>query len=209
MKKEIKFFVNEIFQSIQGEGLLLGTGMNFIRFTKCNKSCKWCDTNFKKGKEMNIKEILKRLDRRFRWVSLTGGEPMLEKNLSKLIKRLRKQKYKIFLETNATLFDEKIFSICDFISIGLKAPSSGNSYYNEKVFSYAIKHPKKTQIKVVIHSKEDISFFRKIYKSNEKYKNWILQPEWSVMKKLDYNAIIREFPKVRIIPQTHKILKVK
>lgn len=207
-KKQMKFFINSIFQSIQGEGLFIGTPMNFIRFTKCDKSCNWCDTDFKEGKEMTMNEILEKLNSKFQWVSLTGGEPMLEDNLFTLIKKLKEKKYNVFLETNGTLFDEKVFSESDFVSIGLKVPSSGNSFFDKEVFSYAIKNPEKTQLKVVIQNDADISFFRGIYKKNKSYGNWILQPEWSAIGKLAYIEIMEKFPKVRIIPQVHKILKL-
>ncbi len=100
----MKFRINEIFQSIQGEGLLVGVAMNFIRFTKCNLECKWCDTDFREGKEMVVGEILGKLNSNFEWVSLTGGEPLMEKNLSSLIGKLKEKKYTIFLETNGTIF---------------------------------------------------------------------------------------------------------
>jgi 7-carboxy-7-deazaguanine synthase len=205
----MKFKVNEIFSSIQGEGIFVGSPMNFIRFTRCNLNCEYCDTNFKEGNGMGVGEILERLNKRVKWVSLTGGEPMMEENLISLVKKLKEENYKIFLETNGTFFDEKIFSNSDFISIDLKTPSSGNSYFEKEVFSYALEHPKRTQLKVVIQKEKDLKFFEKLYEGNEDYKNWILQPEWSFRKKLNYKEIIYEFPKVRIIPQVHKILKVR
>lgn len=170
-----------------------------------------CDTNFKEGKEMTIEEILKKLNSNIEWVSLTGGEPMLEKNLIFLIKKLKEKEYKIFLETNGTKFDENVFFESDFISIDLKTPSSGNSFFEKRVFSYALKNQRKTQLKLVIQNENDIKFFKKFYEKNkkEKYKNWILQPEWSSRKKLKYNEIINSFPRVRIIPQVHKILNIK
>jgi 7-carboxy-7-deazaguanine synthase len=205
----MKFRIKEIFSSIQGEGLLVGTPMNFIRFTRCNLSCKWCDTDFEGGKEMHEGEILKGLNSRVRWVSLTGGEPMMEKHLLSLIKKLKSGGYRIFLETNGTKFDEKIFHNVDFISIDLKAPSSGNSLFGGKVLGYALKHPKKTQLKVVVQRGEDEKFFESIYKGKERYDNWILQPEWSSRRKVEYGKMIKRFPKVKIIPQVHKILDLR
>jgi len=204
----MKFKVNEIFDSIQGEGMFAGKPMNFIRFCSCNLKCKWCDTDFKKGRDMEIDEILYRLNRKWVWVSLTGGEPMLEGNLDKLMDELHDNYFKILLETNATIFNEKIFEKSDFISADIKPPSSGNVGWDLKVTDYCIKNPERSQLKVVIQNDEDLEFFQGIYR--EDYPNWILQPEWSVMRKLDYGKILNSIlENVRIIPQLHKVMKVK
>lgn len=166
-----------------------------------------CDTNFREGVEMRIEEILEELNERLEWISLTGGEPLLEKNLSFLIQRLKEKNFKILLETNGTKFDKNIFNECDFISVDLKPPSSRNEGYNEDVFSYCLKNPEKTQMKIVIQNEEDLNFFKRIYSVG--YENWILQPEWSVTKELNYEKIIDLFPKVRIIPQIHKLMGVR
>jgi organic radical activating enzyme len=64
---------------------------------------------------------------------------------------------------------------------------------------------------VVVAGKEDIIYFGKIYASEscKKYPNWVLQPESSALRDLDYGTIMNKFPKVRIIPQMHKFLGVR
>ncbi|MDI6810953.1 MAG: 7-carboxy-7-deazaguanine synthase QueE [archaeon] len=204
----MNFKINEIFDSIQGEGLFVGVPMNFIRFTECNLQCRWCDTDFENGEILELNEILSRLNKKWKWVSLTGGEPMLEENLLGLIKELHEKEFKVLLETNGTIFDEEIFEECNFISVDIKPPSSGNPIYDKKVIDYLFKNPGKSQLKVVIQDNQDLEFFKGIY--NEKYENWILQPEFSSMDKLDYEKILKVIGKnVRIIPQIHKILKVR
>lgn len=206
----IKFKINEIFCSIQGEGIMAGIPMNFIRFTKCNLNCRWCDTEFAKGVYMSIDDIERKLNKKINWVSLTGGEPMLEDDLIFLIGKLKDKDFKILLETNGTIFDKKIFKECSFISLDLKPPSSGNCRYNEKAFAYCIKTPKKSQIKVVIQDDNDLKFFKNIFNKSKEYPNWILQPEWSARDKLDYSKIINMFGNnIRVIPQMHKILEVE
>lgn len=205
----MKFRINEIFYSVQGEGILVGMPMNFIRFTQCNLECSYCDTDFREGEEMAEEEILQKLNSNIEWVSLTGGEPMMEENLLPLMKKLKEQGYKIYLETNGTKFDEEIFSGADFISIDVKGPSSGNSIFKPEVVNYALTHSRKTQLKVVVQGKEDEEFFEGIYKGREDYKNWVLQPEWSSRKKLNYERMMEKFPQVRIIPQVHKILNLR
>ncbi|MEA3254753.1 MAG: 7-carboxy-7-deazaguanine synthase QueE [Candidatus Altiarchaeota archaeon] len=199
--------VNEVYASIQGEGILLGTPMNFIRFCRCNLSCSWCDTDFEEGVEMDVEEILKELDEKVGWVSLTGGEPMLEEDLVYLIKRLREENFKILLETNGTLFNEEVFMLCDFLSMDLKGPSSGNEGFSEEAFAYCLSNPVKSQLKVVIQDDDDLIFFNRVY--SEEYNNWVLQPEWKSMKELDYKRIMEEFPRVRVIPQIHRLMGVR
>jgi len=204
----MKFKVNEIFDSIQGEGLMVGTPMNFIRFCSCNLSCNWCDTEFENGEEIEADDVLKKLNKRRKWVSLTGGEPMLEENLKVLIDRLHENQFKILLETNATIFNEKIFEKSDFVSADIKPPSSGNVGWDSRVMDYCIKNPGRSQLKVVIQNDEDLEFFREIYR--EDYPNWILQPEWSVMRELNYGKILNSIQEnVRIIPQVHRVMKVR
>lgn len=206
----IKFKINEIFCSIQGEGILVGIPMNFIRFTRCNRKCEWCDTDFSDGIDMTIGEIEKKLDKKIKWVSLTGGEPMLERDLLILIKKFKEKNFKILLETNGTLFERKIFEACDFISLDIKAPSSGNCRYNKDALQYCLRNSKKSQLKIVIQDDNDIKFFKNIFKKNKRYPNWIIQPEWSAREKLQYSKIIKFFDNnIRIIPQVHRILGVR
>lgn len=204
----MKIKINEIFQGIQGEGLFVGMPMNFIRFTKCNLNCRWCDTDFINGREMTVKEIIEKLNKKWGWVELTGGEPMLEENLLDLIEELHRKRFKVLLETNSTIFDSTVLEDCDFISADIKPPSSGNPVFDKDVIDYCFINQKKSQLKIVIQDYRDVEFFKKIY--NSEYGNWILQPEWSSMKKLDYEKILKEIDKgVRIIPQIHKILEVR
>ena len=207
----MKYAVNEIFSSIQGEGLLIGQPMNFIRFTRCNLKCSWCDTKFKGGKELTEKEIAKKLDKKIRWVSLTGGEPMLEENLLGLISFLKKEGYATYLETNGSLFDKKIFDACDYISMDVKLPSSGNPVISKQALDYCLTHQKKSQVKAVIKDAGDIEFFRILHRKykSKKFPNWVIQPETGSLKKIKFSALIKEFPDARIIPQTHKFLKVR
>jgi 7-carboxy-7-deazaguanine synthase len=207
--KDHTYKVNEVFASIQGEGIFIGLPMNFVRFCSCNLSCKWCDTAYSKGSELSSADVLKKLDKKIKWVSLTGGEPMMEKNLSAIVSELKTNGFSVMLETNGSMFDEKIFSSCDYISLDLKAPSSGNSVHSEDAFRYCLSHPKKSQIKVVVQDETDMRFFAGMHSQGKDYPNWIIQPEWSRINALDYSRIISKFPRARVIPQMHKLLKVR
>ena len=85
--------VNEIFGSIDGEGLRTGELATFIRLAGCNLRCSYCDTDYalkaNQGTEMSIDEIIAKVkDIGYRNITLTGGEPLIHKNVEKLIDEL-------------------------------------------------------------------------------------------------------------------------
>lgn len=93
--------VSEIYQSIQGEGSLVGTYCNFIRFNGCNLVCEYCDT---KGKVLYTKKTLEKIIEQLTPglpVILTGGEPMLFVD-KELAYALQAAGHKIIIQTNGT-----------------------------------------------------------------------------------------------------------
>ena len=81
--------VNEIFLSIQGEGLSSGFPTIFVRFTGCNLRCSYCDTtySYNDGVEMPPEDIFEEIKKlHYNRVCLTGGEPLLQKDLEEAFK---------------------------------------------------------------------------------------------------------------------------
>ncbi|HLS27963.1 MAG TPA: 7-carboxy-7-deazaguanine synthase QueE [Opitutales bacterium] len=120
-------FITEIFQSIQGEGMLTGVPSIFVRTGGCNLRCNWCDTPYAswspEGSEMTLDEIeakVKSLPGRH--VVLTGGEPMIARNIRDLAVRFRKSGYHITIETAGTIGPDEID--CDLASISPKLSNS-------------------------------------------------------------------------------------
>ncbi len=106
-----RYVVNEIFYSLQGEGVRAGTPNLFLRFARCNLACKVethgfdCDTEFESGRPMTIPEIreeLTVLSADCRWVVLTGGEPALQVD-RELIDALHDAGYQLAVETNGSV----------------------------------------------------------------------------------------------------------
>jgi 7-carboxy-7-deazaguanine synthase len=105
------YVVNEIFYSLQGEGIRAGTAALFLRFTGCNQTCGKethgfdCDTEFASGRRMTIEEIIAEFRQAgpgCEWVILTGGEPALQVD-PELIDALHAAGYKLAIETNGSV----------------------------------------------------------------------------------------------------------
>ncbi len=103
MEKKIKYKINEIFYSIQGEGFHTGLASIFIRFSGCNLSCEFCDTWHLDYSEMELEEILSAISvYPGNNVLLTGGEPTFQENFEALVSGLKNKGYRIAMETNGT-----------------------------------------------------------------------------------------------------------
>ena len=132
--------VVEIFKTIQGEGMLVGTVSVIIRLWGCNLKCKWCDEKISlkpgSGREISIDDLLKRIAiYGCKNVIITGGEPLIHSEIEKLTSSLKKDSYHITVETNATI---KKNIICNLLSMSPKLRHSipdkikDPEKYNEK-----------------------------------------------------------------------------
>jgi 7-carboxy-7-deazaguanine synthase len=120
-------YISEIFHSLQGEGELTGVPSVFVRTSGCNLRCNWCDTMYAswdpEGAEMSVAEIVRQVESfPSRHVVLTGGEPMIAKDLCPLAQALRETGRHITIETAATVPPEGI--ACDLASLSPKLKNS-------------------------------------------------------------------------------------
>ena len=130
-----KIPVMEIFgPTIQGEGMVIGQKTMFVRTAGCDYSCDWCDSSFTwdgSGKhlvqQMNAEEVLEELKAvggdRFSFVTISGGNPALLKNLTHLIQLLKSNHIKIGLETQGSKWQDWFLEIDD-LTLSPKPPSS-------------------------------------------------------------------------------------
>src|SRR4051812_32302870 len=104
-----QMLISEIFYSLQGEGGLAGVPSVFVRTSGCNLRCAWCDTPYAswnpEGEQMRIEKIVARVQMHAaaRHVVLTGGEPMIAKEIHELARALKALGYHITIETAATV----------------------------------------------------------------------------------------------------------
>jgi len=133
--------INEIFYSIQGEGLLAGVPSVFIRLAGCPLRCTWCDTQYaldpKAGEDLSLSEMLDRIESVFthlsheprvtsherRFIVITGGEPMINPQLPELAATLKQKAKHVTIETAGFKFIPDI--ACDLMSISPKLSNSG------------------------------------------------------------------------------------
>jgi len=120
-------FISETFYSLQGEGELTGVPSVFIRTSGCNLRCNWCDTPYAswnpEGTERSVDELVAEVRRHpARHVVLTGGEPMIAKNIRDLAASLRAAGQHITIETAATVAPDGI--ACDLASLSPKLRNS-------------------------------------------------------------------------------------
>lgn len=122
--------VNEIFKSIDGEGLRTGELTTFIRLAGCNLRCSYCDTCYalknSNGIEMSVDEIVKRAKKYdYRNITLTGGEPLIHKDVDSLISKLCENGFYVNIETNGSVpIDKYISNKNILITMDYKLPSS-------------------------------------------------------------------------------------
>lgn len=94
--------INEIFYSIQGESTFAGQPCVFVRLTACDLRCSWCDTTyaFHEGQRMTVDDVLAEVDKfACPMVEVTGGEPLLQKDVYPLMERLVASDKTVLLET--------------------------------------------------------------------------------------------------------------
>jgi 7-carboxy-7-deazaguanine synthase len=154
--------VNEIFHSIQGESTHTGRPCVFVRLTACDLRCSWCDTPyaFHEGEKMSVEEVVERVAAyRCPVVEITGGEPLLQRDVYPLMHRLLERGHIVMLETGGhrSIADvpQDVVKIVD-----VKCPASGeadkNHWRNLDLLS------PRDEVKFVIQDRADYEFARDV-----------------------------------------------
>jgi 7-carboxy-7-deazaguanine synthase len=201
--------INEIFYSIQGESSYAGFPTVFVRTTGCNLRCGYCDTKYSyyEGKKMSQEEILDEVKKhRAKFVCVTGGEPLLQKEVLPLMKELCDQGFNVSLETSGSIdcagVDPRVRKIID-----VKTPGSGegNSFLpvNLKFIDSS------TEFKFVICSEEDFLWAEEFSRENNLFENTnvFYSPSFGeISEKWLAKKILSESSKARLQLQLHKYI---
>lgn len=208
------YLVNEIFYSIQGEGIRAGTANIFVRFSGCNLKCRKeeaedspggfdCDTEFTSGRKMTVDEILEEADIQIGksilleksqpvWFILTGGEPGLQID-ENFISACKARMVNLAIETNGSV---SIPAGIDWITV------------SPKVAEHAIVQKLANEVKYVRNYGQGIP--KTVVQAN----HYLISPGFDGSE-LDPRTLawciklVKQNPKWRLSVQQHKAWKVR
>ncbi|HHH89253.1 MAG TPA: 7-carboxy-7-deazaguanine synthase QueE [Aliiroseovarius sp.] len=152
--------ITEIFYSLQGEARTAGWPTVFIRLTGCPLRCHYCDTRyaFQGGEWMRFDEILERVAAfACQRVTVTGGEPLAQRNCTELLRQLCDAGYAVSLETAGALDIAEVDPRVDIV-MDLKTPSSGEESRNRYLNIGLLKQ--RDQVKFVLGDRADYEWAR-------------------------------------------------
>ncbi|NPB05594.1 MAG: 7-carboxy-7-deazaguanine synthase QueE [Aquificae bacterium] len=204
--------VCEVYPTVQGEGLLVGTPVTLIRFQGCNIYCAWCDTKyaipFKEEVKIPLEEVLKKV-RSFKRdaVLITGGEPLAHPEVVPLIESLLREDYFVQLETNGTLWRKELERFPkDRVYVSL-SPKYSVDY---RVHPGAV--ARADELKMVVDENLTLEVLKRPeFLPFARNGRLVLQPEGNrkemVRKGLKLlDDLLKEGLKARLIPQVHKLV---
>ena len=201
--------IYEIFYSLQGESSRVGLPTIFIRLSGCPMRCHYCDTAyaFQGGVMMEIDDIMETIKKYdTHYVTVTGGEPLAQKEVLSLLKVLADQNYDVSLETGGGISIKEVDPRIKII-LDIKTPESGEEKKNHWENLNLI-HAK-DEIKFVLCSREDYDWAKKIldqYKLTEKC-HILFSPVYQKLNTTDLgNWILQDQLPVRLQIQLHKLL---
>jgi len=153
------------FDSIQGEGIYIGQPSHFIRLAGCNMVplCTWCDTKYAMGGNPTKRYIgdlvHEAKNSGLQHVVVTGGEPLIHPGAIDLCDILCRQRLFVTLETNATIYDERLRWSLGLLSLSPKFGSSGHEPNLPVISEYCkwTNHFAAIQIKLVISGSLDLA----------------------------------------------------
>jgi 7-carboxy-7-deazaguanine synthase len=193
--------INEVFYSVQGEGVHAGRASVFLRFTGCNMKCQMeagpkspggfdCDTEFESGRAMTIDEVCAAVVEeagKCRWIIASGGEPALQLD-SELVRALHDNGFQIAIETNGSV---EVCPEIDWITV------------SPKVAEHAIKQTVAHEVKYVR------GYGQALPRTAVKAQHYLISPATNGLT-IDRRAVewcvglVKENPSWRLSVQMHK-----
>lgn len=203
------FKVNEIFKSIDGEGIRTGLPVTFVRLNDCNLKCSYCDTRYAcEGKDyvyMTKYDILEYcLYHECKRITLTGGEPLLDEHTNELITLLEIYDFEVNVETNGSI--NIIDCPASIITMDYKSPSSGMEEF--MLLSNLAYLFEEDVLKFVVGSKEDLDRMKEIIEEYQPVCNVYVSPIFGMIEPAEIVEYVLEnkLNNVRVQVQLHKII---
>lgn len=200
--------ITEMFESIQGEGPLIGIPMMFVRTNRCNLRCKWCDSTytFSGGHEYPLEYILGEVSKSSKeWVCFTGGEPLIQRDAPAFVEGMTAMGKKVLIETSGSIsIAEYVRMENTVIDMDIKTPSSEEQGSLEM---HNLELLRSTDyVKFVIADERDFGYAVDFIKKLRKDIPVVFQPAWGGSLKDLAEKILRYDLNVRVLPQLHKLM---
>lgn len=200
--------VTEIFFSLQGEGTRTGRPCAFVRFTGCDLRCTYCDTAyaFHGGRELSREGILAELARfPTKLVLLTGGEPLLQRELPDLSRDLLARGWEVTVETHGQrptdALPPEVVRIVD-----VKTPGSGEVATDLAYLDGLRPHD---EVKFVVAGEDDFRWSADVVRRHhlEGRAHLLFSPVWGRVAPADLARWLLESGlDARLSLQLHKVL---
>lgn len=218
--------INEIFSSIDGEGIRTGYLVTFIRTQFCSLKCSYCDTAYsleacdaqgnKQYTDMTVDEIVKKCkELGNKRITFTGGEPLIQKDAKELLSKLTLNDFEVNIETNGNIplkpfkkFDiDMPIAQCNIImTMDWKSPSSGmrEKMLEENLYSLGFRDV----LKFVVGSKEDLDDMKNLVQNHRLNCEIFVSPVFGKIEPAEIVEYIKEnnLQNVRMQLQLHKII---
>ncbi|HWU44011.1 MAG TPA: radical SAM protein [Bdellovibrio sp.] len=201
--------INEIFHSIQGETSYVGHPTVFVRTTACNLRCTYCDTKYSyyEGEMKSLENILNEIASfKAQYVCVTGGEPLLQKEVHELMTTLCDRGHKVSLETSGSKSIKDVDARVKII-LDVKTPDSGaaNSFLLENIAMST----STTEYKFVICSEEDFDWSESFCRQHNLFENFMVlySPSYGqVSERWLAEKILQKKSSARLQLQLHKYI---
>ena len=202
--------IHEIYESLQGESTFAGLPCTFVRLSRCNLRCRWCDTPqaFEGGTQLARAEVLeKALSFGTPLVELTGGEPLLQPGAIPLLQELCDSGRTVLLETSGerdiSQVDPRVHRIMD-----LKAPGSDESHRNR--WENIEQLTERDEVKIVLSDRADYEWAKGVideHSLDDRVNAVLLSCVWGELDPKDLvQWVLEDHLPVRVQIQMHKVI---